>query len=82
MPVMSRDAAKRMLMAEAPKVPEHVLEMLLDVHEKNPAYFQEQMREVLRAEKSGGAKAAPRALPAEIPSIIVENPIEAQKAAA
>ena len=57
---MSRDAAKRMLMAEAPKVPEHVLEMLLDVHEKNPAYFQEQMREVLRAEKSCEAKAAPR----------------------
>ena len=82
MPVMSRDATKRKLMAEAPKVPEHVIDMLLDVHEKNPAYFQEQMREVLRLEKSGGAKAAPRALPAEIPSIVVENFTEALEAAA
>jgi len=71
-----------MLMAEAPKVPEHIIDLLLDVHEKDPAYFQEQMREVLRAEKAGGAKAAPRALPAEIPSIVVENPTGAQKAAA
>jgi len=71
MPVISRDAAKRMLMAEAPKVPEHVIEMLLDVHEKNPAYFQEQMREVLRAEKSG-SKVERMVHLAVIPSIILE----------
>jgi len=82
MPAPTRESAKRMLMAEAPKVPEHIIDLLLDVHEKDPAYFQEQMREVLRAEKAGGAKAAPRALPAEIPSIVVENPTGAQKAAA
>ena len=77
---MSRDAAKRMLMAEATKVPEHVIELLLDVHEKNPAYFQEQMRGVLRAEKSG-SKAVRTVLPAVIPSIVVENTIEALEAA-
>jgi hypothetical protein len=58
-----------------------VIEMLLDVHEKNPAYFQEQMRELLRAEKSG-SKVKHTVLPAEIPSIIVENPTEALEAAA
>ena len=78
---MSRDAAKRMLMAEAPKVPEHVIEMLLDVHEKNPTYFQEQMREVLRAEKSG-SKVERVIPPAVIPFIVVENSIEALEAAA
>jgi len=82
MPALTRESAKRMLMAEAPKVPEHIIDLLLDVHEKDPAYFQEQMREVLRAEKAGGAKAAPRTLSAEIPSIVVENPTGAQEAAA
>ena len=68
----NRDDAKRMLMAEAPKVPENIIDMLLDVHEHNPAYFHDQMRVILRDEKKG-VKPEPAVKPSLIPSIQVEN---------
>jgi len=69
----SRDDAKRMLMAEAPKVPENIIEMLLDVHEHNPAYFQDQMRVILREEKKGIKLEPVAKLACTLPSITVEN---------
>jgi hypothetical protein len=70
----NRDEAKRELMAECNgRIPDNVIDLLLDIHEKDPEYFHKQMRDILREEKKGPKKAVGQKLESLIPAIEVEN---------
>ena len=74
----NRDEAKRELMAECNgRIPDNVIDLLLDIHEKDPEYFHKQMRDILREEKKGPKKAFANAekLMSLIPAIEVENAV-------
>lgn len=74
MPIKSRDEAKRELLGLAPKVPEHIIDLLLDVHERDPGFFEKQMRDIVRDEKKGKKESKPEQSKAGvIPSIEVDN---------
>jgi hypothetical protein len=73
----NRDEAKRELMAECNgRIPDNVIDLLLDIHEKDPEYFHKQMREILREEKKGPKKAVEQKLESMIPAIVVENAVQ------
>jgi hypothetical protein len=73
----NRDEAKRELMAECNgRIPDNVIDLLLDIHEKDPEYFHKQMREILREEKKGPKKAVEQKLESLIPAIVVENAVQ------
>jgi hypothetical protein len=72
----NRDEAKRELMAECNgRIPDNVIDLLLDIHEKDSEYFHKQMRDILREEKKGPKKAFANAekKASLIPAIQVEN---------
>jgi hypothetical protein len=72
----NRDEAKRELMAECNgRIPDNVIDLLLDIHEKDPEYFHKQMRDILREEKKGPCRKSGHAekLQSLIPAIEVEN---------
>ena len=70
----NRDEAKRELMAECNgRIPDNVIDLLLDIHERDPEYFHKQMRDILREEKKGPKKTVVLKLESLIPAIEVEN---------